>query len=194
LLKRVTHVAARHCHCMLDLCCGVSQVCCRCVAGVLQVCCRCVTHVAACRCRCTCRRTLFVAHCNTLQHAATHYATLQHTHISIVRLLAHARTRTRRDLFTHSASHCTTLHRPAPHCITLHHTATYHTTLQRTQAPVVRAPAHANPHTCCNLSTHYESHNNTLRHTATHCTALHHTAPCCITPHHTAAHSSTCRA
>ena len=55
-----------------------------------------------------------VTHCNTLQHAATHYSALQHT-----------------------AGASPVI---ATHCNTLQHTATHYNALQHTASPVILAP------------------------------------------------------
>ena len=65
--------------------------------------------------------------CNTLQHVATLYNTLQHTHLD---------TRVIQCLCA-PATHCNTLQHTTTHCITLHHTATHCNTLQHTASNLV---------------------------------------------------------
>jgi len=103
-----------------------------------------------------------LAHCNTLQHAATHCHTpcnaLQHT-------LYHTIIRIATQTTYHTATRCqyyNTLSYSATHCNMLQHIATYCNTLQ-----------------------------NIPQHTATHCNALQRTATHCNNPQYTATHVNT---
>ena len=92
--------------------------------------------------------------CNTPQHTASHYITLQHDIDSEM---------LRWFFFNVAATHCITRHYTATYCITLQHTAT-----------------HCNIY--CNTLQHITTHCITLQHTATHCNTLqlmqHTTAHC----------------
>jgi len=93
------------------------------------------------------------AHCNTLQHTATHCSTLQ-------RAVTHCNT------LQHTATHCSTLQRAVTHCNTLQHTATHCNTLQHT---AVHCNAQQHTATNYNIQQYTATRSNTLQHTATHC-------------------------
>ena len=69
------------------------------------------------------------AHCNTLQHTATH-DTLSYIHYDDTATLQH--TATHYSTLQHTATHCNTLQHTATHCNTLQHTVTHYRTLQHT--------------------------------------------------------------
>jgi len=130
--------------------------------------------------------------CNTLQHAATHCNTPQHSthtlcHIVCVYLL--------HTIYTHShpTTHCNTLHtlythsmrvvathtlHTLPHCNTLQHTATHCNTLQHTATLYTHSMSH-----CMRVVATHTLHTlplcNTLQHTATHYNTLQHTSRSC---------------
>ena len=63
---------------------------------------------------------IYVAHCNTLQHAATHCNTLHYT-ATHCNILQH--TATHGNTLQHTATHCNTLQHTATHCIPQGHTS-----------------------------------------------------------------------
>jgi len=78
-----------------------------------------------------------VTHCNTLQHAATHYSALQHTAGASPVIATHCNT------LRHSAMHYNALQHmasPVTHGNTLQHTSTHYNALQHTASPVILAP------------------------------------------------------
>ena len=104
--------------------------------------------------------TQSLAHCNTLQHTATHCN--NQGRILKVRHSCASNSPPDSDevhILQHAATHCNTLQHTATHCSTLQHTATHCNTLQHTA-------------THCNTLQHATTHCNTLQHTATHCPIL----------------------
>jgi len=125
-------------------------------------------------------------HCNTLQHAATHYNTLQIPWSTLQQPATQP--------VAVTATHCT-----ATHCTTLQHNAIHYDTLQHSQFRGSRISGHSNglKRTIKYNTTHYitlhhtATHCNTLQHTATHCNTIKHTATHYVTLQHTATHCNT---
>jgi len=132
-------------------------------------------------------RALRLAHCNTVQHTATHCNTLQHTATRCNTLhhnaapLRHIATQYKAlqpkpggalgDVFPNVSgalklAHYNTLQHTATHCNLnqVGHSATFSRMFQ----------AYSNWHTAthCNTLQHTATHCNTLQHTATHCNIL----------------------
>ena len=113
----------------------------------------------------TCNHPIFIGffrtNCNTPQHTASHYITLQHDIDS--------------EMLRFFLRRCNTLHHTALHCNILHHTARHCNTLQHTTIH-------------CNILQHTATHYNTLHHITTHCNTLQHTTTHCNTLQLTATH------
>jgi len=123
-----------------DACCSVLQcvaVCCSVLQYVAWFICMCdMSHFRVCIHVCVVRPTFQSAHCNTLQHTATHW----NTHASLIyvwydRHFKLQHTAIHCDTLQHIATHCNThlyvirsTLQPATHCNTLQHTATHRNT------------------------------------------------------------------
>jgi len=146
-------------------------------------------------------RLLILLRCNTRQHTAPHYDTLQQTatHCSILQYaathcntmlnplyLSHLLILLRCNTLQHATTHCNILQHTATHCNTLQQTAIHWSILQHTATlcqifSPCRVCWYCSGATRCNTLQHSATHWNTLQHTATHCNKLQHTAPHCTT-------------
>ena len=106
------------------------------------------------------------AHCNTLQHAATH------SHVKYAWVMSC----TICDMTLHAAAHCNTLQHTATHC--------------NTQPCQICMSDVMYEWVICDMTLHTATHCNALQRTATHCNTLQHTATHYNTLLHTATHES----